>query len=133
MSIDELLERLLKVRQARGINKKQQGSISRNDVLNAISKLTVLGNGFQVGRIGDRDFLFAVPIELSSDQNVVLGLAKDGRITKSQLEQTHRWTKERIDRALNALLHAGIAWWDKFDDSYYFPSTMPHLDIRGLA
>ena len=125
MSIDDVLERLEKIRKARGINKQKQSTVvSRDDVLQAIAKVAVLGNGFQVSRIGDRDFLVAVPVELSSDQTRVLELAKAGRVLPADVRASEGWALERVERALSALSASGMAWLDHVDGSYWFPSLL---------
>ena len=73
----------------------------------------------------------SLPMELSSDQTVLLDHAsKDsGPLSKSTLNLN--WAEERFERAINALLMDGLAWIDDGDQTgnriYWFPAFVPGL------
>lgn len=50
--------------------------VSHNDVVTAIKKLKVLGNGFNLVTIGQQQLVRSVPGELNTDKNKVLELAQ---------------------------------------------------------
>ena len=50
--------------------------ISRDDIMQAIKKLRVLGGGFRVLKLGDQRLVASLPKELNTDKNRVLELAQ---------------------------------------------------------
>jgi ESCRT-II complex subunit VPS22 len=127
MRLDELLGKVEKIRKLRGA--KTNLAISGSDVKQAITKLAVLGNGFRLSKIGGEEYLISVPMELSSDQTMVLEIAgndksSSSRVTMEQLQRDLKWDDLRCERALTALAGAGMAWFDRVDKSYWFPSLM---------
>lgn len=50
--------------------------MSRNDIVTAIKKLKVLGNGFGLVTIGHQELVRSVPGELNQDKNKVLEVAQ---------------------------------------------------------
>jgi len=131
MELEELRRRLIKSR--RGFRHSQRGDdsqsdISQDDVMRAIKKLKVLGNGFSVIPLGSGRYLVqSVPGELSMDQTAILQLAEtngNGSVSVSALCQNLNWERERSERTLNKLLSDEIAWLDTQGDepTYWIPS-----------
>lgn len=120
ISIEELKERLMKSR-----GKKSQ-DISFDDLLRAIKKLKVLGNGFSVISVGGTYMIQSVPGELSMDHTAVIQQAQStAHVTKSDLMKTLKWEEERANRALNYLVKEGLVWVDDQSSSereFWFPS-----------
>lgn len=106
-----------------------QPEISTDDVLRAIGKLRVLGQGFRLLRLpGERYLVQSVPGELSGDQTAVLEQAQTagGCVTAAQLG----WTPARAQRALQQLVSDELAWVDEQaggETVYWFPSLWPAL------
>ncbi|RID79012.1 hypothetical protein BRARA_A01786, partial [Brassica rapa] len=70
ISLQELCNHL---RQRR---KKDREAVTEDDCLRAISKLKVLGSGFEVITIGKKKLVRSVPTELNKDHNQILELAQ---------------------------------------------------------
>lgn len=103
--------------------------ISIDDLLRAIKKLRILGNGFTVLNMGNFQLVQAVPGELTMDHTNVLQLAqKLGCVSKKQLVEELKWESERAHRALEFMVKEGMAWVDDQAGSerlYWFPSLFP--------
>ncbi|KAJ1693159.1 hypothetical protein LUZ63_009857 [Rhynchospora breviuscula] len=107
INLEELRTRLCRRR------KCSRESLSEDDCLRAISKLKVLGSGFEVISVGRKRLVRSVPTELNKDHNEILELAQaQGFVTVDQLEQTLSWTSGRAIDALQALLKEGLAMID---------------------
>lgn len=121
--IDELRERVIA---SRGRNSQD---VSIDDLLRAIRKLRILGNGFTVLLAGNMQLVQSVPGELTMDHTNVLQLAqKSGCVSKSQLVKEFKWEEERARRGLEFLVKEGMAWVDDQGGSehlYWFPSLFP--------
>ena len=50
--------------------------ISQNDLVTAIKKLKILGNGFDLVTLGQQTYVRSVPGELNTDKNKILELAQ---------------------------------------------------------
>jgi len=102
-----------------------------DDLLRAIKKLKVLGNGFCVHRVGGSFLVQSIPGELTLDHTVVLQQAQDqGFVSKSDLIKALGWVEERATRAVDFMVKEGLAWVDNFDRNeclYWFPSLIPDL------
>eukprot|EP01027_Heterolobosea_sp_BB2_P015482 GEZU01022139.1.p1 GENE.GEZU01022139.1~~GEZU01022139.1.p1 ORF type:complete len:190 (-),score=45.75 GEZU01022139.1:181-750(-) len=70
IEVSELLHRLQKKRG------KSAQAISEDDVKQAISKLKILGNGFDLVAMGDKKLVKSVPSELTGDHTAILGIAQ---------------------------------------------------------
>lgn len=120
IGIDELRQRVIKSR-----SKKSQ-EISVDDLLRAIKKLKVLGNGFTVIPMGRTYMIQSVPGELSMDHTTVIQQAQStGYVTKSNLTKELKWEEERANRALGYLVKEGLVWVDdqaQPEGHYWFPS-----------
>ncbi|KAF3453491.1 hypothetical protein FNV43_RR03931 [Rhamnella rubrinervis] len=98
------------VRQRR---KNDRGAISEDDCLRAISKLKVLGSGFEVISVGKKKLVRSVPTELNKDHNEILELAQaQGFVTVDEVERRLSWTSGRASDALDTLLDEGLAMID---------------------
>ncbi|KAL3831642.1 hypothetical protein ACJMK2_023370 [Sinanodonta woodiana] len=119
IGIEELRDRVVKSR-----GKKSQ-DISIDDLLRAIKKLKVLGNGFSVISCGRSYMVQSVPGELSMDHTSVIQQAQNSAyVTVSQIKKNLNWETERIHRALDYLVKEGLVWTDKqsSETQYWFPS-----------
>jgi len=120
--LDELRERLMA---ASGKSKQDIGS---DDLLRAIKKLKVLGNGFTVIPMSGRYLIQSVPGELSMDHTTVLQLAEEcGYISMSSVKKQLSWEDDRITRTLDYLVKEGLAWIDDQamqERLYWFPALL---------
>ncbi|GFO50266.1 vacuolar-sorting protein snf8 [Plakobranchus ocellatus] len=127
IGIDELRR---KVEASRGRNSQ---AISIDDLLRAIKKLKILGNGFSVHKVGGSFLVQSVPGELTLDHTIVLQQAQEkGHVTKSGLVNTLSWEDERARRALDFMVKEGLAWVDHqggSENSFWFPSLIPDFSV----
>ena len=71
----------------------------------AISKIRVLGHGFELITVGRHTLVKSVPQELNTDKTRILEFAqKTGYVSKPLLIQEARWTEHRIDHTLQVSL-----------------------------
>ena len=120
MSLEELRSRLVA---ASGRNRHD---VSTNDLLMAIRKLKVLGNGFCLIPVGKGRYLVqAVPLELTMDHTTVLQQAEGrGYVTAVGLKQDVGWEDERVNRTLDYLVKEGLSWVDdqaNGERQFWFP------------
>jgi len=111
----------------RGPNAQQ---ISEDDIQRAITKVKILGSGFDLLTVGAKKMIQSVPCELNIDHTAILVLAQEhGFITVSQIVKELNWNLGRIDTVLNLLLQEGMAWIDKQSSEiqYWFPSLIGGL------
>ncbi|XP_066196460.1 vacuolar-sorting protein SNF8 isoform X2 [Sylvia atricapilla] len=107
ITLQELQQQVLK---GRG---KFAQDVSQDDLLRAIKKLKVLGNGFGIIPVGGTFLVQSVPAELNMDHTVVLQLAeKKGFVTVSEIRESLKWETERAKQVLDHLLREGMAWLD---------------------
>ena len=123
MEIRDLRQRLIKSRGSK------RDDISNDDILRAIKKLKILGNGFSLIPLDNDKYLVqSVPGELSMDQTVILQKAEanGGHVSISFLKKNLNWEHERSQRAIDRLLVDGLAWIDtqtsKNEAWYWIPS-----------
>ncbi|GMR41692.1 hypothetical protein PMAYCL1PPCAC_11887, partial [Pristionchus mayeri] len=109
MTVEELRTRLLRSR-----SRTRKETITADDVLRAVEKLKVLGNGFELIPLGGGRFLVqSVPGELSMDHSRVLQLAEDAAyVTKELIIDRLRWDEARAQSVLDHLVKEGLAWVD---------------------
>ncbi|KAL8598319.1 ESCRT-II subunit protein snf8 [Nucella lapillus] len=123
ISLDELRDRVVA---SRG---RTSQDISLDDMLRAIKKLRILGNGFTVLTVGNLQLVQSVPGELTMDHTNILLLAqKSGYVSKSMLLNDLKWEDERSNRGLDFLVKEGMAWVDDQaggERLYWFPSLFP--------
>lgn len=119
--LDELRQRLIASR-----TRSQQQDISIDDLLRAIKKLKVLGNGFTVIAMGTRYLVQSVPGELSMDHTTILQTAQDsGYVCLSKIKSQLNWQQDRTIRALDYMVKEGLAWVDDQalkERYYWFPA-----------
>lgn len=118
LSLDELKKKL---QISRGRNKQE---ISSDDILMAIRKLKILGNGFAAIPVGKSVLIQSVPGELTMDHTTVLQQAEaQAFVSQRLLQEKLGWEDERIQRALDYMVTEGLAWVDDqtADRLYWFP------------
>uniref|UniRef100_A0A3B4Z096 Vacuolar-sorting protein SNF8 n=1 Tax=Stegastes partitus TaxID=144197 RepID=A0A3B4Z096_9TELE len=106
ITLDELHQRVLK---GRG---KYAQEVSQDDLVRAIKKLKVMGNGFGMIPVGGSYLVQSVPAELNMDHTVVLQLAEDH------------------------LLKEGLAWLDSQaagEAQYWLPALFSELSSRDVT
>ena len=103
----------------------KKSEITRNDVDYAISKLSILGNGFKLLKIGTSEVIVTFPLSLSNDHSQLLEFAKQKfngkKITANEMKALIKWDLDRVERTISYLYAQGFCWLDSFDESYYFP------------
>ncbi|KAI4390094.1 hypothetical protein MLD38_002243 [Melastoma candidum] len=122
------------------LRQKRKGSreaVSEDDCLRAISKLKVLGSGFEVISVGKKKLVRSVPTELNKDHNEIIELAQSqGFVTIDEVERRLSWTSGRAIDALDTLLEEGFAMIDDGDRDgrrrYWFPCVSA-LSASGEA
>ena len=123
ISMDELLSRLQKKRGS------QSQQISADDVTQSISKVSSLGNGFKVLRIGRKTMVVSVPCELNRDHTSLIELAQQnqGHFSLRMVTKRLQWSRARVTGVLRVLQDEGMVWIDEQADSteYWFPSLFP--------
>ena len=84
--------------------------ISSDDIERAMEKLSALGGGLGIVKIGGRPFLRSVPSELSTDGNTLIDLAHKvgGFFTRGDVSANLKWTEQRTSDALLALAKDGL-------------------------
>lgn len=122
MTVEELKNRLMRSRA-----RTRRDVITTDDILRAVDKLKVLGNGFELIALGSGRFLVqSVPGELSMDDSRVLQLAEDAAyVTKEVIMDRLCWDERRTNIVLEHLVKEGIAWIDNQSADtiqYWIPS-----------
>ncbi|VFQ82539.1 unnamed protein product [Cuscuta campestris] len=128
------LEELCKVLAQR--RKSARETVSEDDCLRAISKLKVLGNGFEVVSVGKRKLVRSVPTELNKDHNEILELAQtQGFVTVDEVQRHLNWSSGRATDALETLLEEGLAMIDDGHRDgrrrYWFPCVSSMSSYSG--
>ena len=105
--------------------KKQAYSIG--DIPISVKKLSKLGGGFRMVKLGKSDMIVSIPTELDQDHMAVMEVAQDaeGCVTVDDIQVKLEWNLQRAERALNLLLQEGMAWIDEYVGIkfYWFPSV----------
>lgn len=125
MPLEELFQRLVK---SKGSAASQ--GLSTDDVLRAIEKLKILGNGFSIIQLNrGRILVQSVPGELSLDQNQVVKAAQESAcISVLELKVKLNWEEERSRKVLYDMVVGGLVWIDTQSGAgnsqviYWFPS-----------
>ncbi|XP_047317370.1 vacuolar protein sorting-associated protein 22 homolog 1 [Impatiens glandulifera] len=128
------LEELRKLLSQR--RKSARESVSDDDCLRAISKLKMLGNGFEVISVGKKKLVRSVPTELNKDHNEILELAQaQGFVTVEEVERRLSWSTGRATDALETLLEDGLAMIDDGHRDgkrrYWFPCVSSISSYSG--
>jgi ESCRT-II complex subunit VPS22 len=147
ISMDELIRRL---RAKRGSHSQP---ISINDVSQSVSKVSCLGNGFQILKIGQKTMVVSVPVELNRDHTSVITHAQQqgGHFSVPGTFQSRcvdclllmiegsffvlgacaglNWANARLKSVLDLLLEEGMVWVDNQGDTpeYWFPSLFENF------
>lgn len=97
--------------------------VQSDDIVRAIAKLAVLGDGFCVVKVGKKQMIQSVPGELSLDHTTALEAASGagGCLTIGSLEQLG-WSELRIHCAVDKLMEQGMVWVDEVDTTYWVPA-----------
>eukprot|EP00252_Welwitschia_mirabilis_P007804 TRINITY_DN1951_c0_g1_i2.p1 TRINITY_DN1951_c0_g1~~TRINITY_DN1951_c0_g1_i2.p1 ORF type:complete len:220 (-),score=45.92 TRINITY_DN1951_c0_g1_i2:299-958(-) len=119
------------------LSKRRRSSreaVSEDDCMRAISKLKVLGNGFEVVSVGKKRFVRSVPVELNIDHNKILELAQaSGYVTMEEVQVSLSWSPGRTGDALDALLKEGLAMIDDGHPDgrrrFWFPCISSSLSV----
>jgi len=107
IGIDELLLQLKKLRG------KNSNEISIDDIHMSIKKISKLGNGFDLVKVGNKEMIVSVPIEMNRDHFTIMEVAqKDTYVSVQQLCSQLQWPKHRVDAVLQLLLEQGMVWVD---------------------
>jgi len=126
MYLDELKQRLISSKP-----RSQQQDISIDDLLRAIKKLKVLGNGFAVIPMGVRYLVQSIPGELSMDHTTILQIAENGGfVSISKIKSQLNWQVDRAIRVLDCMVKEGLAWVDDQapkERLYWFPGLISEL------
>lgn len=121
LPLDDLRKLLIKSRSVAG----KQEDIESDDLLRAIDKLKVLGEGFRIISCGKNYIVQSVPAELSVDHtNVIQKASGTGFVTITSLIEDFSWEKLRAQRAIEELIREGLVWVDEQhenESSYWFP------------
>lgn len=126
LSLEELV---CKVRTTRGRSKQAQ-DVSFDDIIRAIKKLKVLGNGFALHRLKDGRFIVqSVAAELNMDHTSVISVAEGtGCVSISKLRNQLSWEEDRAHIVMDRLVQEGLVWVDGQDRQetlYWFPGLFP--------
>lgn len=125
MAVTEVCETLNK--QTASYRKKKKDRYSPGDIEIAVQKLSTLGGGFRIIKVGKSDMIVSVPIELDNDHMEIMTLAQDGQgcVTVDDVQQQLKWSEERVKRALTLLMNEGMVWKDDYHgiSFYWFPSV----------
>ncbi|KAJ0966438.1 hypothetical protein J5N97_027576 [Dioscorea zingiberensis] len=116
--------------------KSARESVSEDDCLRAISKLKVLGSGFEVISVGKKKLVRSVPTELNRDHNEILEMAQaHGYVTAEEVERKFSWSSGRANDVLVSLLEEGLAMIDDGHRDgkrrYWFPCVSPMSGTSG--
>ncbi|XP_057292967.1 vacuolar-sorting protein SNF8-like [Hydractinia symbiolongicarpus] len=123
IALDDLHKLVLR---GRGRNRQD---VSEDDIVRAIKKLSILGSGFKVLPLQERQLVQSVPSELNMDHTTVLQTAqKTGYTTYSSIISELKWDKERVKHLINYLIQEGMIWVDNQDPKevlYWVPGFFP--------
>lgn len=100
---------------------------TKDDILEAIRKLKVLGSNIRAIQSEDSYIIHATPAELNSDHTYIAQQAHStqGYVSQTTLKESLDWTEERLKKALDELIMEGIIWIDNQGPDgemlYWFP------------
>jgi ESCRT-II complex subunit VPS22 len=128
MSVREIQNTLKQRKSKFGMVSAQDSSVSEADIRVAISKLGQLGGGFRIVEIGKSPMVVSVPTELDNDHVSVLNAAQERAgqgIALQHVTASTGWHPDRAQRAMDLLLHEGMAWIDYYQgETYYWFSSI---------
>lgn len=125
--LPDLLNRIKQLRK-RSIKDDQEIEITANDIISAISKLHILGNGLKLVKIDPQKnhlnnyVIESVARELSKDDTDILQIAEtnNGQFDYRLIHDKFGWPEDRFNRKIEHLLMEGLIWIDKYDGTYWF-------------
>lgn len=126
MELEELRRRLIASR-----GQKIVQDITKEDILMAVKKLKIFGNGFVVYPVSKGKYMVqSIPGELSLEETSILTAASNteqGCITVQILMDQLSWTQFRAQQAIEKMVGEGLCWVDEQAEStsYWFPSLFP--------
>lgn len=102
---------------------KTRKDVQPDDIMRAIGKLSVLGDGFKIIKVGKQSMIQSIPGELTMDHTTALDVASNnsGCLTTVSLKQLG-WPELRINTAVDNLMDQGLVWVDGVDDTYWVPA-----------
>ena len=101
--------------------------VTEDDILRAVKSLEPLGSGFNVIKIGSRDFIRSIPKELNNDQARVLEVLQLlPFVTISILQLNLHWEKARASTVMEDLLADSLVWVDNLAEEveYWSPQNL---------
>lgn len=120
ISIDDLLKTLRS-------NYPHHKDTTKQDIEKSINKLTRLGNGLRLVKLGKTTVLISVPLELNKDHEQLLEVARENNlipnststvnysfVDASLMEISCGWSSERFDVVIQSMLSEGIVWLDAY-------------------
>lgn len=119
LSIEELHSRVMASRGG--------DPITKEDILEAIKKLKVLGSNIREVQTNNSYLIHATPAELNSDHIDITRLAhsSNGRVSQSLVRDQLNWSDERTMKAIEELIMEGMVWVDSQgpdnETLYWFP------------
>ena len=97
-------------------SKGSRKSVSAADVLRAVEKVSVLGNGFRIVQIMGNPMVLSLPIELNKDHEDLINEAQDnGFVSEESMRTSLGWSSERFNETIRPLLLDGIVWLDDYE------------------
>ena len=97
-------------------SKGSRKSVSSADVLRAVEKVSVLGNGFRIVQIMGNPMVLSLPIELNKDHEDLINEAQDnGFVSEESMRNSLGWSSERFNETIRPLLLDGIVWLDDYE------------------
>ncbi len=126
IKLDELYHRLATI--------AKYQNISHDDIKQAIKNIqNGLGQGYQIMKIGNSNFVQSVPCELNSDNTLLLNKIQEEQERRSvnymgwtlqALMNLLHWSEQRVNTAMEVLLLEGMVWIDQVNSQspieYYF-------------
>jgi ESCRT-II complex subunit VPS22 len=120
-----VLEELLRNLNEKQIQQEQQrrrqktasspvSTLTEDDIIRAIEKISVLGNGFRILRVGGKRMVCSVPLEINTDHEAIMTAAEqeDGGVTEEMIVSMYGWSHERFTVIMKPLLLEGMVWVD---------------------
>ena len=126
--LPDLLNRIKQIRKRSLKADREEIEITANDIISAISKLHILGNGLKLVKIDPQKsnlnnyVIESVPRELSQDDQDILQIAEtnNGQFDFKLIYGKFAWSEDRFKRKVDHLLMEGLVWFDKCDRTYWF-------------
>lgn len=105
------------------------------DLHKAVDSIQKLGKDFKFAKIGNKNVICSVAVELNADHMAVLKHAEEnqGNFTYSSLTRAlpQYSDRGRFNRAINNLIQDGLCWEDEqngAETAFWFPSLMQRAE-----